>query len=74
MRKSLEILLFLVKGMLEKNGCLAAFWMGNLKHRYIDGTEAASQIPIEYNDPEPLNAISLGSALLEEQSDPETDQ
>lgn len=47
MRKALEALLFGVKQMLQANNCLTAFWMGNLKHRAIDGAETSSQIPLE---------------------------
>lgn len=50
MRKTLEALLFGVKLMLQENGCVGAFWLGNLKHRLIDGTEVGSQIEFSEKD------------------------
>lgn len=47
MRRALETLLFGVKGMLEANNCLSAFWVGNLKHRAIDGSEIGPEMTIE---------------------------
>ena len=34
-----------VKALLEENGCIAAWWLGNLKHRTVRGDEVSSQIP-----------------------------
>ena len=39
-KKALEQLIFEVKQMAKENSCLKALWVGNLKHRNIDGTEA----------------------------------
>lgn len=48
MRRSLEALIFGVKRLLQANGCLSAFWVGNLKHRSLDGAElVGSQVPLE---------------------------
>ncbi|KAJ3089632.1 Fanconi anemia group D2 protein [Quaeritorhiza haematococci] len=49
-RRSLETLLFKVKMMLQENDALKAFWLGNLKHRDLDGNEVSSQIPIEKDE------------------------
>ena len=47
LKKSLEELLLGVKQILDANQCGSAFWLGNLKHRDLDGREIASQIPIQ---------------------------
>lgn len=57
LRRALEKLLFAVKGLLQDNHCLRAFWVGNLKHRAIDGAEASSQVQI------------LGDSTEEEEDD-----
>lgn len=32
--------------MLGANNCRNAFWMGNLRHKGIDGKEVCSQVPL----------------------------
>ncbi|KAJ3413081.1 Fanconi anemia group D2 protein [Chytridiales sp. JEL 0842] len=46
LRKVLESFLFEVKKILEMNDCLQAFWVGNLKHKNLNGEAISSQIPI----------------------------
>lgn len=36
--------------MLENNNCQSAFWMGNLKHRDIEGKEVCSQVTLALPD------------------------
>ena len=45
-RKTLETLIFRVKGMLVANNSPDAFWMGNLKNKTITGDEILSQVCI----------------------------
>jgi hypothetical protein len=45
-RKTLETLIFRVKGMLVVNNSPDAFWMGNLKNKTIRGDEIMSQVCI----------------------------
>jgi hypothetical protein len=45
-RKTLETLIFRVKGMLVANNSPDAFWMGNLKNKTIAGDEILSQVGI----------------------------
>ena len=45
-RKTLETLIFRVKGMLVANNTPDAFWMGNLKNKTIAGDEILSQVCI----------------------------
>jgi hypothetical protein len=45
-RKTLETLVFRVKGMLVANNSPDAFWMGNLKNKTIRGDEIMSQVCI----------------------------
>jgi nucleoside permease NupC len=45
-RKTLETLIFRVKGMLVANNSPDAFWMGNLKNKTISGDEIMSQVCI----------------------------
>ncbi|KAF9375242.1 Fanconi anemia group D2 protein, partial [Podila verticillata] len=53
-KKTMELLIFQVKLMLETNDARVAFWVGNLKHRNLAGEEISSQLPIESEDePEP---------------------
>jgi Fanconi anemia group D2 protein len=65
LRKSLEVLLFKVKMMLQQHGSLSAFWMGNLKHRNIVGEEVSSQIAIQDSIEEAPEEI----AMIETDSD-----
>lgn len=43
MKKTLESLLYRVKAMLAANGCVGAFWLGNLKNKNLQGEEILSQ-------------------------------
>ncbi|EKX48176.1 hypothetical protein GUITHDRAFT_106251 [Guillardia theta CCMP2712] len=43
LKKNLERIIFKVKAMLDNHGCLSAFWLGNLKHRNLQGEEVCSQ-------------------------------
>lgn len=51
LKKSLESSLVRVKQMLQANNCHGAFWVGNLKHKGLDGKEVESQIPLKRNEP-----------------------
>lgn len=46
LKKTLESLIFRVKDLLARSGCLGAFWMGNLKHRDLEGQEISSQVEL----------------------------
>jgi hypothetical protein len=46
MKKVLDLVVFQVKQLLAEQNCVAAFWVGNLKHRALDGAIVGSQIPI----------------------------
>lgn len=46
LKKTLESLIFRVKDILTRSGCLSAFWMGNLKHRDLEGQEISSQVEL----------------------------
>ena len=43
-KRNLEAMLFKVKALTEAMGCLAAFSVGNLKHRNLQGQEVCSQV------------------------------
>ena len=43
-KKSLEQLIYKVKGLIDANGCSEAFSIGTLKHRNMRGEEISSQI------------------------------
>eukprot|EP00736_Rhodelphis_marinus_P013546 Rmarinus@m.14219 len=45
LKRALEAFLYKVKVMCASNDSLGAFWLGNLKHRTIDGEEVSSQLP-----------------------------
>lgn len=45
-RRTLEALIFRVKGMLVANNSADAFWMGNLKNKTIKGEEILTQVGI----------------------------
>jgi Fanconi anemia group D2 protein len=47
LKKELEALLFEVKVLLAANGCRETFWMGNLKHKDLNGNETSSQMAVE---------------------------
>jgi Fanconi anemia group D2 protein len=50
-KKSLEVVIYEVKGMLQKNGCPSeAFFMGNLKHRDLNGCEVSADMPRDDSD------------------------
>lgn len=49
-KRSLEASLLRVKQMLQANNCHGAFWVGNLKHKGLDGREVESQIPLKRQD------------------------
>jgi hypothetical protein len=63
LKKILETSLLRIKQMLENNNCQSAFWMGNLKHRDIDGKEVCSQVPIALPDKD--NIVSDSSTQPE---------
>ncbi|KCV71209.1 hypothetical protein H696_02160 [Fonticula alba] len=44
LRRDLETLLFRVRQMLERNDASAAYWIGHLKHRALDGEVVSSQV------------------------------
>ena len=66
----MESVIFRVKEILTKSGCSGAFWMGNLKHRDLEGHELSSQVEllkIEY-DEESLSEGSESDSELENES------
>lgn len=46
LKRTLESLIFRVKDILTRSGCLSIFWMGNLKHRDLEGQEISSQVEL----------------------------
>eukprot|EP01041_Mallomonas_annulata_P003326 gene3326-6581_t len=42
-KKLLEQVIYRMKALLEDNNCAGAFWVGNLKHRRLDGTELGDE-------------------------------
>ena len=46
LKKNLERIIFKVKAMLDNHGCLSAFWLGNLKHRNLQGEEVGGGQPL----------------------------
>ncbi|KAG9294638.1 hypothetical protein G9A89_008117 [Geosiphon pyriformis] len=53
LKKSLEIVIFQVKAMLQHNGFSAdSFFMGNLKHRDLEGNAVSSDIPADRDSAE----------------------
>jgi hypothetical protein len=70
LKKTMESVIFRVKEILTKSGCSGAFWMGNLKHRDLEGHELSSQVEllkIEY-DEESLSEGSESDSELENES------
>ena len=55
-KKTLESLIYRVKAMLAANGCVSAFWLGNLKNKNLQGEEIISQrfSESEESDQEPV--------------------
>lgn len=47
LKRTLERVIFRIKELLQRSGCLSAFWMGNLKHRDLDGNELSSQVELK---------------------------
>ncbi|KAK8808482.1 hypothetical protein WA158_008383 [Blastocystis sp. Blastoise] len=52
LKKYLESYLFEIKKLLGDNGCIEAFWLGNLKTRHIDGSEVQVEEELEEDDDE----------------------
>lgn len=46
LKRSLEALLLRVKDAVARCGCSEAFWVGNLKHRDLEGQELSSQVAV----------------------------
>jgi hypothetical protein len=67
LKKSLEMLLSEVKIMLDGNGCLNAFWIGNLKHRDISGEEVGSQMPIEIKKKRKIDTQIIVEPIIQEE-------
>ena len=44
LKKMLEMLIIEVKNLLVANGCISAFWMGNLKQKNLQGETLLSQV------------------------------
>ncbi|KAF9398004.1 Fanconi anemia group D2 protein, partial [Podila epigama] len=55
-KKTMELLIFQVKLMLETNDARAAFWLGNLKHRNLAGEEISSQLPVDSDNEDPSDS------------------
>ena len=68
-RRNLEAMLFKVKALAETMGCLAAFSVGNLKHRNLQGQEVSSQV---VDDNESDEDEEEGEEEREEDSEPPT--
>jgi hypothetical protein len=66
-KKILETLLFQVKIMLEDNSCLQAFWIGNLRHRNIQGNFVSSQFVQESKENIKANIDDIDSAINNEE-------
>lgn len=46
LKRTLEALLLRVKDAVARCGCSEAFWVGNLKHRDLEGAELSSQVAV----------------------------
>nr|CAG8583464.1 7085_t:CDS:10 [Entrophospora candida] len=67
-KKSLEIVIFQVKAMLQNNGCPPdAFFLGNLKHRDLEGQEVGDEMPC--NGPQAQQDDEEKEYANEEESD-----
>ena len=42
-KKQLEQMIYVIKEALKKEGAEDAFWLGNLKNRYLDGQEVTEE-------------------------------
>eukprot|EP01134_Creolimax_fragrantissima_P006799 CFRG6799T1 len=51
-KKSMEILIYRVKAIMETHGCRNALYIGNLKHRDIQWQVVASQVPVQQSSDE----------------------
>ena len=77
MRKVLEMFVLRVRQSLSLNDCSDMFWIGNLKHRNIEGEEISSQIPLnetECTEDEIASVEEVGnvtSILFEDNSEEE---
>lgn len=78
LKKSLESVIFRVKEILTRSGCLGAFWMGNLKHRDLEGQELSSQVELlqlkeelegEEEESEEENSKKLSESFIANSSD-----
>lgn len=61
LKRDMERLIFRIKELVGRSGCIGAFWMGNLKHRALDGQELSSQVAlltVQEDSPEDAAAIS----------------
>ena len=74
LKKSLESVIFRVKEILTRSGCLGAFWMGNLKHRDLEGQELSSQVELlqlreEEEEVEEEDLNKLSESFIDESSE-----
>jgi len=71
LKRELEGLVFQVKVLLQGNDCREAFWMGNLKHKDVQGNETSSQFLLATKGP---NKPRSRKRKLEEGDDGEEEE
>ncbi|KAJ4445372.1 hypothetical protein ANN_07177 [Periplaneta americana] len=67
-RKTLETLVFKVKGMLVANNSSDAFWMGNLKNKTVQGDEILTQVCITDTATEHSEGEDEGEVMPEDEN------
>lgn len=65
LRKSLEALVYEVKLILEEGNCLDAFWVGNLKHKSLQGEILQSQLPLHVYDESKVAPPALSEQIVD---------
>lgn len=76
LKRSLEVVIFRIKEIASAAEGAASFWVGNLKHRDLDGQELCSQVELVKIDPSEdessdTASVASSSALSDQPSDDE---
>lgn len=69
LKRVLEVALLRVKQMLQANNCHGAFWVGNLKHKGLDGKEVESHIPLKREEADEDEDEHVDEEIDEENED-----
>ena len=73
LKRELEGLIFQVKVMLQANDVREGFWMGNLKHKDLQGKETSSQMAVPPPKPKPAKKRKLKGVADDEDKGGEED-